>query len=124
MTGLTSEFTFLNHLDEKRRRRILVVAHPFMKDIHDVKDSIQADQVRQSQRTNRVIHSKLHDSINSLGLGDAFLQGKNRLEVEKLPKKSLTSYLKTNFLSISIMEGFLQKLEMIGKKVGQKTKPE
>ena len=68
LTRFTAKFSFFNHVNEQLGRSVFVVAHALMKYIHDVKHRIKADQIREGEWTNGVIHTELHDAINGFSI--------------------------------------------------------
>ena len=49
-----------------------------MQDIHNRQAGVEADKIRESQRTHRLIGAELHRLIDVRGRGDALVQNKNR----------------------------------------------
>ena len=47
LTGLSSEFSFLNHLHQQRCRGVLFGTEALVEDVHDVEHGVVANQVRE-----------------------------------------------------------------------------
>ena len=71
LTGLSSEFSFLNHLHQQRCRGVLFGTEALVEDVHDVENGVVADQVRKCQRPDGMIHPEFHDTVDGFGLGHA-----------------------------------------------------
>ena len=50
-----------------------------MQNAHDVQNRVQAYEVGEGKRANRVVHSQLHDAVDGLGLGDPLLESQDGL---------------------------------------------
>ena len=79
MAGLSAKLAFFDHLDEQRSRCILLRAKAFVEDIHDVENGVVANQIRQCQRPDGVVHAEFHDAIDGFGFSHAFLERENGL---------------------------------------------
>src|SRR6476469_3925179 len=70
-------------LAEQRRRPILVVAELGVQHFRDRQARIEPDQIRQFERTHRVIQSELHALIDVLDRSERLLQREARLVQER-----------------------------------------
>src|SRR5437660_3932589 len=62
-TGLAAQAPRRDHLSQQRRGTVLGIAEIVVEDVEDVETHIEADQVRQGWRPDRVVHPQSHDLI-------------------------------------------------------------
>src|SRR5438477_9359224 len=64
----------LDVFPEKRRGRVAIVAEALLEDLHDRHAGVEADQVGERQRAERMCEAEPRDRVDRLSLCDAFLQ--------------------------------------------------
>src|SRR5215218_457020 len=77
--GLTAQIAGVHHLDQQRARTVLRIAEAVGEHPQDIETDVQTDQVGQSQRTHRMVHSKLHNLVDRFGLPDPLVEAINGL---------------------------------------------
>ena len=73
-SGLPAEPSGSDVLPEQRARTVLRVAEPVVHHLENRDARVEADEVRERERTHRVVHAELHHLIDRLGRADAFHQ--------------------------------------------------
>src|SRR5438045_7594332 len=67
-----SQVTGSDHFLEQRRRAIFAVVETVIEGFEDRQQGIQANQVRQGQRADRLIAAQAHAGVDVFGAGQAF----------------------------------------------------
>src|SRR4051794_19403258 len=70
-------------LPQQRTRGVAVVTEAFLEHLHDRDARVEADQVGQGERAERVREAELGDGVDRLRLGDAVVQRPHRLVDER-----------------------------------------
>src|SRR3954463_4519212 len=73
-TGLAAELPGGNHAAEERARAVFRIPETVMEDVHDRKAHVQADEVRERQRSHRMVHAELHHRVDRLRRAYTFHQ--------------------------------------------------
>src|SRR6266571_6384036 len=68
-----------DHLLEQWRGAVFVLTEPILKDFHNREADIEADEVRERQGPEGMVHTQLHDLIYRFRCADAFLHAEDRL---------------------------------------------
>src|SRR5882672_6869273 len=74
----SAELSFGDHFLEQRRRPVFLLVEPVLQHLHDREAHIEADQIGERQRSERVIHAELHHLIDRFGRGDALVHAEDR----------------------------------------------
>src|SRR5690606_40581309 len=61
---LAAQVARLDHLAQQRRRSVLAVTEAGVEYLHHLQQGIQADQIRQCQRADRVVAAQAHAKID------------------------------------------------------------
>src|SRR5439155_281191 len=61
-----AELPRCHHPLEQRCRTVLVFVEPVLEHLHDGETDIETDQIRERERTQRMVHAELHDLIDRL----------------------------------------------------------
>src|SRR3990172_650048 len=75
--GLSTEVTCVDHLPPQRGGTVLILSEVVLQDLHHGEHDVQADQICQRQRSDRMTHSQFHDRIDRLARPDALLKGEH-----------------------------------------------
>src|SRR6267378_4191929 len=76
--GFPAELSVGDHFLEQRRRPVFVRVEPVLQHFHDREAYVEADQIGERERTERMIHAELHHLIDRLRCSDAFVHTKDR----------------------------------------------
>src|SRR5881296_3300672 len=66
-----------NHFLEQRRGTVLAPIEPVLQHLHDGETDVEADQIGQRQRAQRMVHAELHDLIDRLRRRHALVDTKD-----------------------------------------------
>src|SRR5437764_1361844 len=77
--GFAAESPGRHHLAEQPRGLVFHVTKAFLQHFEDRETDIEADQVGERERSQRMLHPERHHLIDGLGRRDAFLHAQNRL---------------------------------------------
>src|SRR6267143_23298 len=75
----SAELFFGDHFLEQRRRLVLVRVQLVLQHLHDREADVEADQIGECERTERVIHAEFHHLIDTFGGRDSILHAEDRL---------------------------------------------
>src|SRR5262249_47286957 len=64
LATLSSQLPRRDHLPQERARPVLVVTQPAVQHLEDRDAYVEPDQVRQGQRSERMVHPQLHDGVD------------------------------------------------------------
>src|SRR6267142_6104 len=74
----SAELSFGDHFLEQRRRPVLLLVEPVLQHLHDGEAHVEADQIGERQRPERVIHAELHHLIDRFRSRDALVYAEDR----------------------------------------------
>src|SRR5688572_31311814 len=77
--GLAAQTARGNTFPQKRTRRVLVVAEALVQHAHDRDARVQADEIGECERPDRVVEAELRDRVDRVGLGDPVVERPDRL---------------------------------------------
>ena len=77
--GLAAEPSRLDVLAPQRAGPELRIAEAVVQHLEDRKARVEADQIGQRERAERVAHAEPHDRVDRLGIADALVQAEGRL---------------------------------------------
>src|SRR3970040_2103419 len=63
---LAAQVARFHHLDEQRRRAVLRILEPFEQHLHHGQLDVQADEVAQRERPDRMVRAELHRLVDLL----------------------------------------------------------
>src|SRR5690606_5258128 len=66
LAALASEVARLEHLDQQRRGPVLRILRAFVQHLHDRQLDVEADQVAQGERADRMVAAELHRLVDLL----------------------------------------------------------
>src|SRR5471032_2162592 len=67
-----------DHFLEQRRRAIFAVVEAVVERFENRQHGVQANQIRQGQRANRLVATQAHASVDVVGAGQTFLKHQDR----------------------------------------------
>src|SRR6267143_851903 len=74
----SAELSFGDHFLEQRRGPVLLLVEPVLQHFHDREAHVEADQIGERQRPERVVHAELHHGVHRFGSRDALHHAEDR----------------------------------------------